>query len=434
MKYFMPDWADRVDPNFDFQADAFTSGRDVSADVYAHELFTAPPYDGILLSRAVVEKSKANWEILQSEGARRYLRLPEGLELFGDCGAFSYVDEDEPRYQTDDVLEYYSAIGVDYGASVDHLVVETLHTIETIEPEQEGEREVKQQPATRVMSEEERKRRVQLTLSNAEEFLRLHRTHRHTFTPVGVAQGWTPETYAESVAELVRMGYRYIGLGGLARSTRSQILCVLNAVKRRLEESPGVSLRDVSLHLFGVAKADLLDQLSGYGVASIDSASHLRKAWLRSGQNYLAVNGEWYTAIRIPQSDHPKLKEFISQNGHRPEEVRAKEQYCLEMLQRYNDSGLAAKQLEDLLDTIVDYDMYLLRIGDDGQRLRNKDTTREKYRRTLLQRPWEQCPCEVCRQLGIHVVIFRGTNRNKRRGFHNTWMFYRFVKATRGET
>jgi hypothetical protein len=30
----------------------------------------------------------------------------------------------------------------------------------------------------------------------------------------------------------------------------------------------------------------------------------------------------------------------------------------------------------------------------------------------------------VCRKLGIHVIMFRGAERNKRRGFHNLSIFY----------
>jgi hypothetical protein len=47
-----------------------------------------------------------------------------------------------------------------------------------------------------------------------------------------------------------------------------------------------------------------------------------------------------------------------------------------------------------------------------------------EYRRLLTDRPWEQCNCRICRTHGIEVVIFRGNNRNRRRGFHNTRRFY----------
>lgn len=433
MKYFMPDWEDKVDPSFDFERDLYTPHRDVSADVYAHEIFRTPPYDGILLSRAVAEKSKASYELLQRKGAHSYLRLPKGLEVFGDCGAFSYVNEQQPPYDTSDVLEYYATIGVEYGASVDHVVVNSIYVTDTLEDEVQNKEDVKKGEKRKVqMSEDERKRRVELTLENARQFIGFHKKRRYKFTPVGVAQGWTPDTYADSVRALLRMGYNYIAVGGLARSTAYQVLEVLKAVKRTVDESSWNIPKKVRFHLFGVAKLRLMARLPRYGVASIDSASYLRKAWLRSGQNYLGSDGNWYTAIRIPQSYHPKLREYISANGKSPAEVQAQEQLCLKMLQRYGAGRLSSRRLDMLLDAIVEYDSYMLRLGEDGQSLRDKKISREKYRRTLEARPWEKCSCEVCPSLGIHVLIFRGTNRNKRRGFHNTWTFYQRLKSLAG--
>lgn len=426
----MPDWGDKVDPTFDFQADRYTPGRDVSKDVYAHEIFQTPPYDGILLSRAVVEKSRTNYQAVQEQGAHSYLRLPKGLEVFGDCGAFSYVNEEGPWYDTEDVLNYYDTIGVDYGASVDHLIVNTIYVTETVQEKSEDGTPVNRQKKTKVsMSEDECKRRMELTLENAREFLRLHRRRRYEFVPVGVAQGWTPETYADSVKQLLKMGYTCIALGGLARSSASHVLDVLKATTQIVEESPRQGSPDITLHLFGVAKLGLIQELHQYGVASIDSASYLRKAWLRSGQNYLGADGQWYTAVRVPQSHHPKVRKYIEENGKSLEDVEAREQFILRMLQHYNDAGLSAAELDQLLDAIVEYDSYMLRLGDDGQSLSDKTVSKEKYRRTLEAKPWEDCPCEVCQTLGIHVLIFRGTNRNKRRGFHNTWTFYRRLKS-----
>ena len=40
---------------------------------------------------------------------------------------------------------------------------------------------------------------------------------------------------------------------------------------------------------------------------------------------------------------------------------------------------------------------------------------RDVYRQTLGDRPWRRCPCAICRKAGIHVVLFRGAERNRRR-------------------
>ena len=429
-KYFMPDWSDKLDPGFNFQTDTYTPNRDVSQDVYAHQILTVKhPYDGILVSRAVIEKSKGSYEELQKYGVRRYFRLSEGMEVFGDCGAFSYVNEDDPWYETEDVINYYAKIGANYGASVDHLIFNTIYITETLEDIQEdGSIIIRKEKRKVEMPDNERKRRIELTLHNARDFLRLHRKHKYSFTPVGVAQGGEPTIYAESVKALMKMGYTYIAIGGLARSNANHILDVLKAVNKAVEESSIPKSKDIRFHLFGVAKMTLLEKLSKYRVASIDSASYLRKAWLRSGQNYLCANGEWHTAIRVPQSSQRRVQDYICTNGKTLEQVQSQEAYCLKMLQRYNDKGLSTDEFEHLLDAIIEYDTYLFRAGDDGQKMRDKKVSKEKYRRTLEAKPWEHCNCEICREIGVHVVIFRGTNRNKRRGFHNTWTFYQRLK------
>lgn len=429
LRYFLPDWEDKVDPNFVFQTDTFSPDRKVSEDVYAHDIFqTHQPYDGILMSRAILEKTK-KYEAIKKLGAHRYLRLPEGLEVFGDCGAFSYINEDTPPYKTEDVLEYYQAIGVDCGASVDHIALDSIYVTESVEEKQE-DGTVTRKPVKRkvLLSETERENRRQITLENAREFIKLHNKEGYQFEAVGVAQGWTPDKYADSVKQLLQMGYTYIALGSLARSLESQIINVLESVKQTVDEFSN-SPQQIRLHLFGVAKLSLVDKLPNYGVASIDSTSHLRRAWLKSGQNYLGKDGQWYTAIRVPQSNNPKVREYVSKNGKSMDEVQRQEKRCLEMLERYDKGELAEAELDQLLDAIVEYDNYLLRIGNDGQKLRETYVSRKKYQRTLEDKPWNNCPCEVCQQLGIHVIIFRGLNRNRRRGFHNTWTFYQGLKS-----
>jgi len=50
------------------------------------------------------------------------------------------------------------------------------------------------------------------------------------------------------------------------------------------------------------------------------------------------------------------------------------------------------------------------------------------YKRTLEEKPWKKCGCPICKSVGIETVIFRGNNRNRRRGFHNTYVFYKILK------
>ncbi|GAI11815.1 unnamed protein product, partial [marine sediment metagenome] len=54
------DCLDQIDPGFDFEKDEYSPDRRVQRDdVYPHEYFDAPPYDGILVSRAILGGTKS---------------------------------------------------------------------------------------------------------------------------------------------------------------------------------------------------------------------------------------------------------------------------------------------------------------------------------------------------------------------------------------
>ena len=68
------------------------------------------------------------------------------------------------------------------------------------------------------------------------------------------------------------------------------------------------------------------------------------------------------------------------------------------------------------------------------QRLREAcgNELRSRYLRTLTDRPWKQCSCPICKALSVEVIIFRGSNRNKRRGIHNMGVFHTHVAGIEG--
>lgn len=415
IKYFLPDWEDRLDPDFDFVQDAYSRGHEQNPykhDVYAHQLFKQPPYDGILFSLSVfqskislVDGDDGGYRIRNISNIRRYLKIPSRsqIEVMGDCGAFGYVNEDSPPlpfYSVKNVANLYEKLGFDYGVSVDHLVVK--YVLER-NPET-GEKE------RRYLTLREKKKRVKITLDNAQEFLCYHKKQGLKFRPMGVAQGYDVRTYRDSVLSLIRMGYDYIGIGSLVQYQSSFVIQVLKAIQPLI--------RGRSLHLFGILRPDYIKEFERLGVTSSDSASFLRKAWLRSGQNYLGSNGNWYTAIRVPQSDNSRLVKNAAINGYSERDLVKLERRVLKALGDYDDGKMG---LRKVLNSVMKYDELLIRSAD-------KNGMRKKYERTLREKPWESCSCEMCKELGIHVVIFRGCNRNKRRGFHNTWLFHQMLR------
>jgi len=74
---------------------------------------------------------------------------------------------------------------------------------------------------------------------------------------------------------------------------------------------------------------------------------------------------------------------------------------------------------ESLISCLVEYDSLIA-----GER----KGTRDRIIRTLQDRPWKKCGCAICKKWGIEVAVFRGNNRNRRRGFHNTHVFYRLLE------
>jgi len=415
MKYFIPDWEDRLDPKFDFSTDTYSRQKidAYTTDVYAHQIFRRAPYDGVLTSLATfdggklpLQKMRDGWFDLRGRKTiRGYLRVRRPLEVMGDCGAFTYVNDDRPpkKYSTKRVAEIYEKLGFDYGVSVDHMTVDFV-----LRPTNRGKlRKIK------LMTEEKEKRR-QISLANAEALLKRWHKMRYRFIPIGAAQGMSPETYRDSVDQLLEMGYRYIGLGTLIPRGDEEIISILKAVRSIIDKLPPKDRAKIKLHLFGILRPKKLREFEKLGVASLDSASYLRKAWLRSGQNYLTRDGRWYAAIRVPYSDNPHLVENAKSSGISEERLKEMERGCLHALAKFEKRRIGVSRV---VKTLLTYDELLLRGFDSNHH-------QEKYEATLRARPWEQCRCEICQALGIHVIIFRGCNRNKRRGFHNTKMFY----------
>ncbi|MBD3405891.1 MAG: queuine/other tRNA-ribosyltransferase [Candidatus Lokiarchaeota archaeon] len=376
MNYYIPWWDDRVDLNYDFIEDEPTDGIKVTA----HEIYSSPPYDGILVSKAKIEENKKNMKRITNVGIHEYLGF-DG-PVFGDCGAYGYIKEDVPPYKTKETAEYYHKLGFDYGVSVDHLIVKQF--------------------------EEQKHNRYDITIKNAEKFLQVHDSKGFDYVPVGAAQGWDATSYKESVKELLDIGYQYIAIGGLTRSPTSTVLDMLRAIHEVLSEH-----ERVGVHLFGVARLSAMREMQKLGITSFDSASHLRRAWLGSRSNYMLPDGNNYAAIRIPQSDRsPKAKKILGTGNIELEELEAMEEGCMGLMRMY---GRNKADLDEVLEAILWYDSII-----DA-----KKSHADEYLKTLKDRPWELCDCAICKRVGVEVIIFRGNNRNRRRGFHNTWVFYK---------
>jgi len=421
MKFFLPDSQDLVDPSFDFETERRSEIRIRQRDdLYAHEIFSARAFDGLLVSKGIVDGfgdvgsrySLGQRHRLLRNGAKSFFRLPTDrpMPVLGDCGAFTYVGEDVPPYSVDDVISFYVDCGFDMGISVDHVILE--YQPEWDEPGAKPDPKVRE--------------RQKITLDLASQFLKRQRSSKLPFEPLGVAQGWSPKSYAHAVKELQQMGYRYIALGGMVPLKTAEILDSLAAIEE-------VRHDNVKLHLLGVTRIDHLTKFERFGVASFDSTSPLRQAFKDDSNNYYTANPKKaYTAIRIPQVDgNPRLQRLISSGAVSQDRARLLEKAALKAMKEFDAELL---DLESVLSALNEYETLCNTTPVSGKPVgrRGAKSHDARYRDVLEAKPWKNCACEVCQSIGYHVILFRGAERNRRRGFHNVWTFYRQLKREFG--
>ena len=101
MKFIFADAQDTIDPEYNFLTDEFSPNRVIQrTDKYPHEIFSKKPYDGMLLSRGLLDDgiyksnscayNNAQTRRIKMQGIKRFLRYYDG-EIFGDNGAFSFI-------------------------------------------------------------------------------------------------------------------------------------------------------------------------------------------------------------------------------------------------------------------------------------------------------------------------------------------------------
>lgn len=409
MRFFFPDSQDLVDPSFDFISERRSADRlRHRDDTYAHELFSTPAYDGILVSKGIVDgvgPSSGKYTLAQRHrllrvGAHEFFRMENSLAgrlpIMGDCGAFTYVREKEPPYTVDEVINFYVECQFDLGISVDHVIL-------AFQPAWDA-------PGTDVPVDV--RERQEVTLQLAAEFLAKQRSGSLDFEPLGVAQGWSPKSYARSVKALQKAGYNYIALGGMVPLKTQEILACLESIE-------SVRKPSTRLHLLGVTRIDSVAAFESHGVVSFDSTSPLRQAFKDDKDNFYTMD-RTYTAVRVPQVEgNPGLQKRIRAGMISQEKARKLEREALESLRRFDASECT---LEDLLAALRRY-----------EELYDPENDRTAaYGEILTDQPWRKCGCDVCKDLGYHVILFRGAERNRRRGFHNLWVFYRRLRRELG--
>jgi len=372
VKLILPDWDDVVDPEYDFLGKTFSP--QYREDRYKYgvriwHIYNPPPVDGVLISISTVSERKLK-KIRESGNIRNFLRLPNGLQVIGDCGAWQYRYEEIPPYKPEEVLTYYNLLGVDYGVALDHIPFFG-------DPD----------------------KRMGITLNNAVISYRAWRPRYergdYKFVLMAPLQGVEIGDYIRMFNRLYQEGYRHFAVGGLARRTTEFIKRLVRELVDTVRDR-----RDIKkIHFLGIARSSaftLLGELDEYvDEVSFDNTTYLRMAWSRSVGNYVLPDGRVYTAIRLLEGSE---KDYELIRAYAKGEVGLNE---------------VVSRIRDVLAKTgnIEYLPY--------------------YVATLKDRPWEVCDCPVCRKHGVEILIFKGNDRNRRRGFHNVYVFNKLLKESR---
>lgn len=413
--FYFPDSVDVINPGYCFDEEEHDrKRRRIVSEAYPHEAYEQPPYDGMLVSKATVKTrySMAQRQRLMRQGIRKFLRLNtpklEHIKVIGDCGAFTYRDEVEPPYSVDEVIDFYDSLGFDMGISLDHVIL-------GFEDEDDAKYELFPD-SNKLAALNEFKRRQETTLRLAEEFYNKSKQRKVSFKPLGVAQGWSPSSYANAVERLQEIGYDYIALGGMVALKTEEIESCLRKIK-------SVRNKTTKFHLLGISRIDELREFEKYGVASADSTAPLVQAF-KSNRDNFQLGDDSYIALRVQQvGENNKVKKLVLSGAISQDLARKMELDCLRLLKAYDKGDATAEEVVDAL-------CQLEALITQKAKIKNRDL----YMRTLKERPWKDCGCPICEELGINVAIFRGAERNRRRGFHNLYNYYSILKGKRNTT
>jgi len=441
MRYFSPLlWynGERVDKGYDYDREVsqFDNLRErVANKICGYNFHTGTLADGILVSRSLLESStnltnedgrwkvktysKDHWNILD------YART-KGLDYtsFADPGTFSHANKfklPDYLYETDKMIDYYQDLQYDLAGSVDWPIIEKVRV-----QKDTGKFEYVE------LDDKTKEMRRALTIELATDFKKCCDRRDLDFVPFGTIQGYSIESYRTSLREILRLGYKYIAIGGLPSYSEKQVVELLPTITAEIKRAgyrPGI-------HLYGRFPSP---RYVGFYlencVTSFDNNSPFLAA-SRTACNYyhpeFAYNTEQVPvydcfSIRIPAERGPLLHRLKRRDLELWSVAMDKCGKAFEDFVRVRKKA-SDENIDRFLDSYDDMNLFLqeARMNKVNKRRLKKDRTTAEN--ALRGRLWEVCPCESCKELGAHIMLTRG-QRIPHTFLHNTYIQYqRFIK------
>jgi len=445
----MSDIIDGIDLDYDYENEKYSDPKnEMSVFEYFEDNL---PFDGVLFAKSNISNKRVA-EIESVGGFKEYYKIPEHIATMGDCGAPNYIDKKDPDLTVEELLNYYESCKFDFGISLDHIIIDI-------------------DLSNRKKPTKDQVYRRELSVRNAIEMLRIVKERKLNVYIMGSVQGWSPESYKQSLIELGEVGYRYVAFGGLTKYKKGVISAVMSYLQ------PTLKKYDFKCHLLGFGELPTLGALKKkLNVTSIDNTTPLRNAanapiysWFFGSKKYDSIYLPIFKPVisssikKINADNNSTASQIIRglSDGKThleiAQEVGTSEGY-IETVKKKFSKRLANKKanktnvllsefekLDEFSSTIM---KNLLIFDKTGEGLRNiLDMIKEfevGYRKLfnvstegvdrylvnvssiLTNQRWKQCECKACKEFSINTQIYRSTQRHKLRAIHNLWHYYRF--------
>ncbi len=436
---------ERVDTTFNIYNETTQvkgNSRDIAySKSCAYEFYTEPLAHGCLVSRTLLGDSvrvdrddkgkygitqyKTRWSNIIDYGRMKGRYIP----TFADPGTWTYVHHfelPEYLYDTEGMIDYYNDLQYDLAGSVDWPIIDRIMQWD----KEKGKRNFLD------LDDKTKEMRRNLTLELAEDFInKCSKRSNLQFVPFATIQGYSYDTYRESLRQVLKLYPPYIAIGGLPSYSEKRVVELLPMIWGEIRKKgyrPG-------LHLYGrFPSPEHVGTFLRYGVTSFDNNS----GFIVASKNDCAVyHPRFRTEGDIPLQEcyninvsaitSPMLRKVKAKYGEDSKEYKkvfnatarafkAFNKYCK------NDTKQNAKKFMRLYKKADLVYNELSRARPWGQvRLQH---SYDRMKRTLRDKPWEQCGCTSCRMLGPHIALRRGC-RIQHTFFHNTYVqFARYIR------
>jgi len=196
--------------------------------------------DGVLISQKNLHTKNHRptklLKLMLEYGSKEVLKIPNKITLMTDSGAYQYIspEYEEIPISPEELMELYRKLQTDIGVHLDW-------------------------PITPNLDRKMIRKRYKTTLENALIFKELTEKEKYRkIKIIAVTQGLTPSMHKKCAETYVKLGFKYIGIGGLVpllrfRTKYDEVYKIIDGVL-----SVTKNIRKIKIHLFGVGNINIL--------------------------------------------------------------------------------------------------------------------------------------------------------------------------------